>query len=158
MKTCPDSWGLEQLLVAVGGGLHGAARRLGAVDVVLGERESVGVNSLRSSQTSLVPEVPSGRGVAALAAVTAGVAAADHVLGGELELVGLSGGNADTVRHGLNGAESPARAAGTLVADVADGGALGPSSAGIKGVRDQLWRAGCPWREGGKPWNRRAHP
>jgi hypothetical protein len=128
---------LEQLLVAVGGGLHGAAGRLGAVDVVLARGEGVGVNSLRD-EASLVPEVPSGRGVAALAAVAAGVAAADHVLGGELELVGLSGGNANTVRHGLDGAESPARAARTLVADVADGVALGPSSAGIERVRDSF--------------------
>jgi len=130
---------LEQLLVAVGGGLHGAAGRLGAVDVVLARGESVGVNSLRD-ETSLVPEVPGGRGVATLAAITAGVAAADHVLGGELELVGLSGGNADTVRHGLDGAESPARAARTLITDVADGVALGPSSAGIEGCGNSLGR------------------
>ena len=46
-------WVLEKLLVAVGGGLHGAAGRLGAVDVVLARGESVGVNSLRD-ETSLL--------------------------------------------------------------------------------------------------------
>jgi len=131
---------LEQLLVAVGGGLNGAAGRLGAVDVVLTRGESVGINSLRD-KTSLVPEVPSGRWVATLAAVAAGVAAANHILCGELELVGLAGGNADTVGHRLDSAESPARAAGTLVTDVADGVALGPSISGIEGCGNSLGRS-----------------
>ena len=67
-------------------------------------------------------------------------AAGGGVLGGELDVI--AGGNALAVLEGLGRAEGPARAAGRLVADLADDGALGPLRAGVEvggqglGVKD----------------------
>ncbi len=64
------------------------------------------------------------------------------MLGRKLNLVGLTGGDADAVGHCFNGAESPTRAAVRLVTDRGNGRALGPSGARVEGVRDVVGLGG----------------
>jgi len=76
--------------------------------------------------------LPGSGGFATVATITAGSAAGSQIFWGNLRLELATGVNANSVGHGLNSAESPARAAGALVSDLGDGLAFWPLLAGIE--------------------------
>ncbi len=86
----------------------------------------------------LVAEVPRGGELAAVAALAAealdAVAAADELLGGKPGVGGRLVGDAVPVGHRLSGGDGPAGAAGGLVPNVLEGGAVGKGGPAVKVV------------------------
>lgn len=121
------------------GGLNVVSARLHGVRLAGGAGVDVSVVTA-GGHTGLGEPLPGSGGLATVAAhgkaaVQAG-AASKGVLSREHGL-GIASLDAHTVVEGLGGAESPAGAAVTLVADAAgDGSALRPSGADIEGLRD----------------------
>jgi len=117
--------------------------KLSVASAVLDTLRSVGGSvasrvwvAILGHDTVVVVVVPGALGLATLLAVAAGaqhaLAAAGHVLSRETADLVLV--DALTVAHALDGTEGPAGAALLLVADLADGGAVGPLEAGIEGL------------------------
>lgn len=97
----------------------------------------VGVEVAGNDTGVLVP-LPGSSWVSSVASHSAGSAAADHILGRESVLTGLVRGDANSVAHGFDGAESPARSAVSLVTDFLDGVAAWPLDAGVESVGDAI--------------------
>lgn len=111
----------------------------GSVDVVVAWWEGVWlavsrlVVEVSGDQSVVDPISPGGRGVSSVASLSAEESAAgEQVLGGDLDLAGLVGGNAESVAHGLSSSESPAGSAVRLVSNFLDGLALWPLGSGVE--------------------------
>ena len=82
-----------------------------------------------------MPKAPSSTWKASVASESAGVAAGEKVLLGDVHLALTLRVDADPVRHGRDGPEGPARAAAPLVSDLLDGGTVRPLSPGVPAGR-----------------------
>jgi len=117
----------------------GAAR-----DVVIAARKRV-LDALLSDDTSALPVVVSARGITTIARTSA--RAAVHILSRKNDILTML--DALTIRHGLDGTESPAGTAIALITDHAHGLAVGPVGAGIEFFRSSstsLLRVGAKRR------------
>lgn len=117
----------------------------GSVDVVVAWWESVWlavsrlVVEVSGDQSVVDPISPGGRRISSVASLSAEESAArEQVLGGDLDLVGLVGGDAISVTHGFSSSESPAGSAVGLISDFLDGIAFWPLGSGI----EVLWQVG----------------
>ena len=128
-------------LAGGGGVLVAAAGRVGAVDVVGALGEGVGL-ALSGHQPSADPVGPSSGGVTTVAAATARPAARHEISGRQSEVVKIGSG-AGAIRHGGRTTNGPARAAVGLIADLGDGGALGPGGGRVKALGDRCGQLLC---------------
>lgn len=125
---------------ALGSGLGLAARLVLALAVVVALGEGVAVAPLLAAvlttgrDTSALKVHPGVGEETTVATEAARGAAGQEILGGETLLVLALGGDAETVGSGLSSTEGPAGTAGGLVANLTNGGALGPRDVRDRGL------------------------
>ena len=124
--------------VTLGGGGPLRAGEPAAVDMMFARLYDVRLTALATAvlttahQTLPGPVGPGRPGEPAVTAEAAGVAAAEEVLRGDVDLGLTLGVDTDPVGDGGDGSEGPARATTSLVPDLLDGGTIRPGRPGVE--------------------------
>lgn len=126
-------------VVAFGGSFDGSAGFEGSVDVMVTSFKSVGfapfighVMHISGNNTNITPVLPGGIGVSSVTSISTVRTAGGEILGGNSGLEGLVRGDTDSVGHGFDGSESPARSTVSLISNFEKRGTVGPFGSGIE--------------------------
>lgn len=90
------------------------------------------VMQISSDESGVGPVLPGGIGVSSVTSISTVGTAGGEILGGNSGLEGLVRGDTDSVGHGFDGSESPARSTVSLISNFEERGTVGPFGSGIE--------------------------